>query len=109
MSERIIRFLGDTRFPPTFFTDGYREPSSEPNLCNEIFLSKKILPCTLMQIESVKHKKRRNQTDAYHKKIQKRWDKRSKKDPKFQIFSLSVGNFGGPIFRFNKSMVRCMP
>jgi hypothetical protein len=38
-----------------------------------------------VQITPKQHKRRRNQTEAYHKKVQKRWDKRSKTDPRFQI------------------------
>lgn len=38
----------------------------------------------VLEIKPRQHKKRRNQTEAYHRKIQKRWDKRAKKELSFQ-------------------------
>jgi hypothetical protein len=38
-----------------------------------------------VQITTKQHKRRRNQTEAYHKKVQKRWDKRAKTDRQFQV------------------------
>lgn len=44
-------------------------------------------PVNAVEITVRQHKRRRNQTEAYHKKVQKRWDKRSKKETKFQVVS----------------------
>jgi len=48
---------------------------------------KKRVPVNAVEITVRQHKRRRNQTEAYHKKVQKRWDKRSNKDTKFQVVS----------------------
>lgn len=44
-------------------------------------------PVNAVEITVRQHKRRRNQTEAYHRKVQKRWDKRSKKETKFQVVS----------------------
>ena len=38
-----------------------------------------------VQITTKQHKRRHSQTESYHKKVQKRWDKRAKTDPRFQV------------------------
>lgn len=48
---------------------------------------KKRVSMNAVEITVRQHKRRRNQTETYHKKVQKRWDKRSKKETKFQVVS----------------------
>ena len=52
-----------------------------------VTLPKKRSALNAMQITTKQHKRRRNQTEAYHKKVQKRWDKRAKTDKRFQVAS----------------------
>lgn len=50
-----------------------------------VTLPKKRTALNAVQITTKQHKRRRNQTEAYHKKVQKRWDKRAKTDKRFQV------------------------
>lgn len=60
--------------------------SDPESVCN-FFQAKPRVQQHAVEITPRQHKRRRGQTDAYHKKVQKRWNKRAKSDSKFQISS----------------------
>lgn len=72
-----------------FGVDRAREGTGQCASCL-IMVPKKRTAVNAVQITPKQHKQRSNQTAAYHKKVQKRWDKRAKTDPKFQVAGTPV-------------------
>lgn len=83
--EVIILGCGSTSFAKAFFA--IKPLVEEKRITMQVLKPRSRTFTNVVEIQPKQHKRRRNQTEAYHKKVQKRWDKRFKTEAKFQVAS----------------------
>lgn len=73
---------------------------TNPNSIRTLDVLKK-RPLNAVQITPRQHKRRRGQSLAYHTRVQKKWNKRSAFDKKFQVASNPIVLMLDPKFAYN--------